>query len=389
MKKVSTAVTLVFGIFAFPAFGAGTNPVVSDGEANTAMGTDALTASFNKTSSCDGCIFNNTGGGYSALHSMTSGQDNTAFGYGAMSSANNTSENSAFGTDALIYNTGQNNSAFGSAALLYNSTGSQQVAVGTQALYENVTGSQNTAVGYASMAFAQDGNNNTAVGYNALWNNASGSNNIAIGSEAGANIVTGSGNVDIASLGAAGDSGVIRIGTSGKQHETFIQAIWTKSVGSNYGTVVVNPSGQLGMITSSERYKTDVKSLDLSDAAVADLRPVTFHLKTDPTGPLQYGLIAEEVNKIFPDLVIYNDQGGIEGIRYEQLTPILLKSVQDYQAKLTLYEKKAIANETKIAALEERAAKAEVQNARIERQLATLQAQIAASTPGGAMVAAR
>ena len=98
--------------------------------------------------------------------------------------------------------------------------------------------------------------------------------------------------------------------------------------------VYVTAAGQLGVLASSERYKTQVASMGSSTAKLKHLRPVTFHLRSDPQAGVQYGLIAEEVAKVYPELVIRGDKGQIEGVRYEELTPMLLNEIQRQQAQL-------------------------------------------------------
>jgi flagellar capping protein FliD len=179
-------------------------------------------------------------------------------------------------------------------------------------------------------------------------NVTSGSDNIALGASAGWNVETGSNNIDIGASGLSDESGLIRIGTPGVHAETFIAGI--ASTHLTGAQVVITPSGQLGVLTSSERYKTAITSMDSDSAKVLELRPVTFHLKTEPNGALQYGLIAEEVVKVYPDLVIRNDAGQIEGVRYDELTPILLRELQHQQQALTAQEKQFSAQAEQLAA---------------------------------------
>jgi hypothetical protein len=177
------------------------------------------------------------------------------------------------------------------------------------------------------------GYDNTASGLSALQSNTTGSSNIAVGFEAGLNLTTGSNNIDIGSKGVAVESNVIRIGTKGIQTEAFIAGIFgTAGTG---GAVVVNSNGKLGVTMSSERFKTAIAPMGSNSAKLAQLLPVTFHLKTDPHGALQYGLIAEEVAKVYPELVIRNEAGRIYGVRYDELAPMLLNEVQQQQSKMT------------------------------------------------------
>jgi len=176
------------------------------------------------------------------------------------------------------------------------------------------------------------GTGNVAMGFNALSKNSVGGGNIAIGAHAG-ELISGDSNIDIGNPGVAGESRVLRIGAPGEQRKAFVAGIWGSPVAHGL-EVVVNSNGQLGVEHSSERYKTDISPLQTSPDKLGELQPVSFHYKTDPTGELHYGLIAEDVAKVYPDLVVRDDQGNIEGVRYGELAPILLKEVQEQQQVL-------------------------------------------------------
>ena len=163
--------------------------------------------------------------------------------------------------------------------------------------------------------------------------NSTSSNNIGVGSKAGWNIITGSNNIDIGSMGAANDANSIRIGTQGTQRATYIAGIFGTPM-SGGGDVVVNSSGQLGVLPSSARYKRDVRSLNNRSQGLWQLRPVTFRYKQDPQGQRQYGLIAEEVARVYPELVVRGDKGEIESVQYRELIPLMLNEMQK-QAKET------------------------------------------------------
>jgi hypothetical protein len=202
------------------------------------------------------------------------------------------------------------------------------------ALFSNTTGVENTASGMSALASNTTGGKNTASGFGALGANTTGSSNIAVGFEAGLNLTTGSNNIDIGSKGVAAESSVIRIGTKGIQTEAFIAGIFgTAGTGS---AVVVNSNGKLGVTMSSERYKTAIAPMGANTTKLGQLRPVTFRLKTEPHGALQYGLIAEEVAKVYPELVIRDDKGRIYGVRYDELAPMLLNEVQQQQRKIAV-----------------------------------------------------
>ena len=224
------------------------------------------------------------------------------------------------GNDALNGNVlGSYNTAIGELALIYNS-GGENTAVGSQALQSNTTGS-----------------NNTAVGYNALFSNTKGGDNVALGQSAGVNVTTGNNNIEIGHLGSATDNGVIRIGTSGTQTETYIAGIHGVTVAGG-ASVLIDGTGHLGTLNSSARYKEDIHDMGKSSDAVMQLRPVTFRYKTaaqDGTKPLQYGLIAEEVEKVYPELIVYGQDGQVQSIQYQQLPALLLNEIQKQHRIIT------------------------------------------------------
>ena len=268
-----------------------------------------------------------------STNDTSDGSGNTGMGLGALGSNTTGGDNTASGTDALNANTtGSLNTASGVGALEFNTTGSGDTATGYNALAANTTGGDNTASGLFALQNNTTGTNNTASGANALDKNTTGSNNIAVGSQAGFNLTTGNNNIDIGNVGVAGESNTIRIGIHGTQRATFIAGIFNTSVSGS--TVMVTPAGKLGITVSSERFKTAIAPMGSNSARLGQLRPVTFHLKTDPHGALQYGLIAEEVAKVYPELVIRGEKGRIDGVRYDELAPMLLNEVQQQQHKI-------------------------------------------------------
>ena len=331
------------------------------GNFNTAIGVNALVNSNadNNTASGYNALSNNTSGfdntatGASALNNNTTGLYNTATGVNALYH-NNGDNNTATGVDALATNsTGSNNTATGSNALSNNTTGTLNTAIGVSALLENVDGSNNTAIGLSSLQNNTDGQgnlaignssllgntsggNNTAVGYSALAN-ATGGNNIALGSLAGFNVTTGSGNIHIGTAGASNDDLVIEIGDPNVLHQTRIAGIWDGITGNLSGVtqqVLVDNRGQLGTVMSSRRYKDDIADMNDASAALMKLRPVTFHYKVEgiPTGRiLQYGLIAEEVDDVYPGLVVHSPDGKAQTVMYQFLPPMLLNEYQKQQ----------------------------------------------------------
>jgi hypothetical protein len=194
----------------------------------------------------------------------------------------------------------------------------------------------NTATGVYALHENRTGSFNTASGVDALFTNKDGQYNIAEGFKAGYYLTTGSYNIDIGNEGEyseAAESGVIRIGTSGQQTKTFIAGINNSTV-TGAGVVVDPNTGQLGVLASSERFKTAIAPMGSDTAKLGQLRPVTFKLKSDSTGTRQYGLIAEEVAKVYPELVIRNEKGRISGVRYDELAPMLLNEVQQQAAEI-------------------------------------------------------
>jgi hypothetical protein len=316
------------------------------GQSNTSYGETALdhndSGVFNTAFGFETAFWNfdgsyNTATGTQALFNNVGGNDNTATGYEALygcisSSCGLASNDTATGYEALYsVASGNDNTATGDQALYSDTTGSNNTATGYEALYNN-NGVGNTATGYESMSGNTTGIRNTATGVNALNANTSGGYNIAEGWHAGFNLTTGSNNIDIGSLGAAVDNATIKIGTQGTQTSTFIAGIYNHSLTGS--EVVVTSAGELGVVASSERFKTAIAPMGSNTAKLAQLRPVTFKLKSDATGTRQYGLIAEEVAKVYPELVIRDESGRIDGVRYEELAPMLLNEVQKQAAEI-------------------------------------------------------
>jgi trimeric autotransporter adhesin len=318
------------------------------GGQNTAFGRGALhnnTTGFNNTASGFAALLNNTTGGTNtasgvrALFSNTDGVANTASGYEALHSNTIGGANTASGFQALFSNTtGVANTASGEVALYSNTTGIDNTASGYEALYSNVGGGGNTASGFQALYFNANHYYNTAFGYQAL-HKTNGHYNIGVGYQAGVNLTTGTNNIDIGNLGVAAESGTIRIGTqvpTPLQTNTYIAGIHNNTSVTGGLGVVVDSNGQLGVAgASSERFKTAIAPMGSNTAKLGQLHPVTFHLKADPKGALQYGLIAEEVAKVYPELVIRSESGRIDGVRYDELTPMLLNEVQQQLTQTT------------------------------------------------------
>jgi hypothetical protein len=301
----------------------------STGSSNTADGSEALIS--NTTGS------NNTATGAGALFANTIGTDNTANGFDALSSNTTGNFNTADGDGALQSNTtGALNAANGSYGLHANTTGSENTASGFSALLINTVGSGNTADGISAMQNNTAGNNNTAQGRGALLNNTTGNTNIAIGFDAALNVAGGnSNNIHIGSPGNSSDSATIKIGTQGTQSSTYVAGISGVSVTG--AAVFVNGSGQLGIVPSSRRFKEQITDMGDSSSKLLQLRPVNFFYKPefdDGSHMLQYGLIAEEVAKVYPEMVVYDGDGQILTVKYQMLAPMLLNEVQKQAAEI-------------------------------------------------------
>jgi hypothetical protein len=291
--------------------------------------------------------------GLGAGASITSGSGSTAVGASALADATGFTRNTAIGWNALQHTTTSQSTAVGAQALADNVTGGSNTAVGDQALRVNVAGSQNVAVGSSALN-ASTGSRNLALGFVALGNMTSGDDNIAIGDNAGANVTTGSGNIYIGSPGAA-EGGTIRIGHTG-QTRTFLRGVNGVTTAINNAVpVVVDSAGQLGTVSSSAKTKFDIQDLPADvTSAVARLRPVSFRYKqpfADGSTPVQYGLIAEEVQQVLPELIAYDDQGEPATVKYHVLPSLLLAEVQRLQAALQVESARTTALAAAVAEL--------------------------------------
>jgi hypothetical protein len=307
----------------------------------------------------------NTAVGFGALGLNTIGNANVALGFYVLGSNTTGYGNTATGFDALITNsTGSNNTANGAFVLSSNTIGDANTATGFDALGGNITGNNNTANGFQALASNRAGNsntasgvlalsdntggdNNTAIGHSALLSNTTGSFNIALGAEAGGNLTTESDNIDIANRGVAGEANTIRIGTREKHTNAFIAGINGVTIAGGVG-VIIDAKGHLGTIVSSKRFKDAIKPMDKASEAILALKPVTFRYKheLDPEGMPQFGLVAEEVEKVNPNLVARDDTGKTYAVRYEAVNAMLLneflkehKTVQDQGATIARLEK--------------------------------------------------
>jgi len=309
----------------------------STGQDNMANGFKALynnTTGYDNTANGSQALYSNTTGhfntanGFQALYSNV-GNGDTATGYQALyhdlGGSFNGGFNTANGYVALFNNTtGGNNTAIGANALTSNTSGFLNTANGAGALGNNTTGFYNTATGASALEFNTAGDNNTAIGSLAL-NNTTGSANIAVGFLAGQNLTTGDNNIDIYDPGVGGESNTIRIGTVGTQTATFIAGIANATV-TGSAVFIDTTTGQLGLLSSSERFKDGIESMGEASEALLSLRPVTFRYKKniDPKSAPQFGLVAEEVEKVNPDLVVRDAEGKVFTVRYEAVNAMLL-----------------------------------------------------------------
>ena len=300
------------------AFGAAALLFNTAGASNTAVGAAAL---LNNTGDGQGRGNSNTAVGNSALSSNTTGSDNTAVGESALANNNTSDANTAVGFNALLNSTGSFEAAFGDNALPSLTSGDGNCAIGESAARDLTMGTSNAAIGNSALRNTTTGDHNTAIGVNALFRGSptTGSDNIALGYFAGQNI-DGNNNIDIGNAGVAGESDTTRIG--GTQTRTFIAGINNATVTGV--PVLVDANGQLGVAASSGRFKKEIKPMDKASEAILALKPVTFHYKTDGTNTPQFGLIAEDVAAVNPDLIVRDKDGEIYTVRYDAVNAMLL-----------------------------------------------------------------
>jgi len=297
------------------------------------------------------------------LYYNTTGANNTATGFDAMYSNTTGAYNTASGHDALMSNTtGASNTAAGYQALQSNISGGYNTADGSEAMHSNTTGHDNTATGFNTLAANNIGYDNTAYGNFALTNSQSGNNNIALGYYAGYYVLN-SNNIHIGHKGTSTDSGTMRMGDPTYIAKTFIAGIRSITTGYNDAVpVLIDSNGQLGTISSSRRYKEDIQDMRDASSGLMRLRPVTFRYKKsfdDGSKPVQYGLIAEEVAEVYPDLVARSADGQIETVKYQVLDSMLLNELQKQNATIATLKEQIRAQEQQNRSLEERLAKVE------------------------------
>jgi hypothetical protein len=353
------------------------------GNNNTANGYEAL---FGSGPSVLSTGSNNTANGYRALYSYTTGQDNVANGVNALYSNTTGSFNTANGRGALYKNSAANyNTATGYQALNNNSGAYAlyNTADGYQALNSNKTGEGNTATGAQALFSNTAGPDNTAIGAAALYR-CTGYGNIALGASAGQFVTTGNANIDIGAPGA-NESGTIRIGTN--HSNTYIAGISGVTVAGGVG-VIVDSSGHLGTVVSSARFKDEIKPMDKTSEAILALKPVTFHYKKelDPEGISQFGLVAEQVEKVNPALVAHDADGRVYTVRYEAVNVMLLNEFLKEHRKVEQQDCRIREQEATIAQLKKGM---EVLTTSLKEQAAQIQkvsAQVESNKPAPQIV---
>jgi hypothetical protein len=326
--KIRSSVILISLAFGFMAFLSKARAVVPPPDGgypggNTAEGQSALLSLTIGTY--------NTALGLYSLVSLTDGKFNTGVGAGTLL-GNTANENTATGAGALLSDTtGGGNTANGVFALFLNTTGSFKMAAGDSALFNNAIGTENTAVGLSALLSNTSGSGNTAVGIDALLNNTAGNSNIAIGSGAGGSIITANNVICIGT--AVGDN---------VSNTTWIANVFgTATVSGTTRPVIVSNTGQLGTVSSSRRFKKQIRPMDQASESILALKPVTCRYKTDKTNAPQFGLVAEDVDAVNPDLVMRDQEGKPYIVRYDQVNAMLLneflkkhRTVQDQQKEI-------------------------------------------------------
>jgi hypothetical protein len=345
-----------------------------EGDFNTAIGSAALNnnAGAGNTAIGGAALFSNTTGAYNvaagllALFHNTAGVYNTALGASTLQSNHQGISNTAAGYQALYVNDssgtglGSYNSAFGAFALTNNSDGEANSAFGTGAMEFNSTGLDNVAVGTDTLSSNTTGVGNTAVGTDAL-EYSNGSSNVALGAFSGLNQTTGSGNVYI---------GADISGVAGESNSCYIASIFGQTSATGI-PVLINSNNKLGTTTSSKRFKEKISPMERASGMLYALKPVTFRYKKeiDPSSTLQFGLVAEEVEKVNPDLVVRDKEGKPYSVRYDQVNAMLLNEF--LKAHCEIEEQ-----EVTIAQLKAGAAKQEAINAEQREGMEVLTAMV-------------
>jgi len=318
------------------------------GNDNTAIGVDALVSNTTGVS--------NTAVGVSALSSNIDGFRNNAVGINALSSHNTGAFNNAFGADALSSDTGgQVNSAFGESALVHNTTGSDNTGIGFTALFSNTTGGENTAIGFA-----------------ALGNNTTGNSNIALGFLTGGGVSTAS---NVICIGA-------NVAGFNVDNSCFIGNIRDALVAPDAAPVLIDSAGKLGTTSgSSRRFKKEIKLMDKASEAILELKPVTFHYRSDTTDRAQFGLIAEEVAEVNPDLVVRDKNGEIYTVRYDAVNAMLLNEFLKEHREVEKQSRKILEQRATITELKKGMATVVAELKEQASQIQKVSAQLATASP--------
>jgi Chaperone of endosialidase len=367
---MKTSVSPVVIAFAFACFALVQNaqavsppPDGGYGQGNTAEGTDAL---FSLTLTFPSFGAWNTALGHQALYNNATANQNTATGYQTLFSNTFGNKNTAYGAQALYHHVlGDFNTATGFRTLYTEFQGSANTGDGFEALASNDLGFENTASGYMAL-YHTGGGLNTAVGSQALFQNTTGSGNVALGSGAGGNIVTA--------------NNVIAIGNAGADvnNSSWISNIYqTATVSGTTLPVIISDQGQLGTAPSSRRFKTDIRAMDKTSETILALKPVTFHYKSDKNNTPQFGLIAEDVEKVNHNLIVRDPEGKPHTVRYYAMNAMLLneflkehRKVQEQNSKIQ--EQEATITELKSTVAQQQKGLQTV-TARLEQQAAQIQ----------------
>ena len=316
----------------------------------------------------------NTAIGQQAFLFLTGGEFNTAVGFLSQAGNHTASFNTAVGAAALLSNTAEGNTAVGAGALLRNTTGIENTAVGESALFNSTDGNRNIAVGADALVNNTGGGFNVGVGFNALGDNTTGSSNMAFGGNALSSNVVGSNNTAIGALAGINSTGDFNVyigagvlGVAGESNHTYVRNIKDTSVsGGNSDTVTLDlTTGLLGHLSSSARYKENIKPMGDSSEALYRLKPVTFRYKreVDRGQSSTFGLIAEQVANVNANLVARNSAGQPEAVHYEQVNAMLLNEfLKEHQTVLELKKEiAALAATVKAQATELRKVNAQVE----------------------------
>jgi hypothetical protein len=320
----------------------------------------------------------NTAEGQDALLTLTSGTFNTALGFLSLRSNTQSKFNTGVGAGTLLANTANDNTGTGAGALFSNTAGSDNTANGTFALFSNTTGTENAACGSKALLSSTTGGGNTAVGFNALVNNTTGVTNTAVGFNSGFGVTTAD-NVIVIGTNVAGQN---------LDHSCFIGEIFG-ATSTNGAAVFINSDGRLGTVTSSKRFKDAIEPIDQASETLFALKPVKFHYKKeiDPTRKSQFGLVAEDVEKVDPALVVRDKDGKPYSVRYDQVNAMLLNEFLKEHKKIEEQHDKIEKQEATITGLKSDLAE---QHALIQTLTAGLQkvsAQVGVSVSAAKVIA--